>query len=190
MIKRLFEIIFSLVVLILGSPIILVSSIFIFFEDFHNPFFLQKRLGKDKKVFIIFKLRTMRANVPQVGTHEVSKDLYLKSSKYIRKLKIDELPQFLNVLLGNMTIVGPRPCLPNQSRLIKARDKYKIFKFKPGITGISQLLNIMMDQESIQAKTDSIYLSKKGNDIFFYIYCIANTVFKFDRDLNYLKRMN
>ena len=117
----------------------------------------------------------MRANVPQVGTHEVSKDLYLKSSKYIRKLKIDELPQFLNVLLGNMTIVGPRPCLPNQSRLIKARDKYKIFKFKPGITGISQLLNIMMDQESIQAKTDSIYLRKKGNDIFLYIlhsqYC-------------------
>jgi len=189
MIKRIFEILFSIIVLSLLWPIILMSSLVIFFEDFHNPFFIQKRLGKNKVNFNLIKLRTMAVDSPQLGTHEVNKNLYLKSSFLLRKFKIDELPQFINVLLGNMTIVGPRPCLPSQDKLIKARDKKRVFEFTPGITGISQLKKIMMDQEDIQSTVDSLYGKIETKSLYFYLYCIASTVYKFDRNLSLINNL-
>ena len=186
MIKRIFEVFFSIFILFLTIPLILVASLIIFFEDFQNPFFLQPRLGKNKKIFMIYKLRTMSPKAPQLGTHEVNSDLYLKSSYFIRKLKVDELPQFFNVLKGEMSIVGPRPCLPSQNNLIDARSMKGVFNFLPGITGISQLKNIMMDQEELQASVDSLYEKEETTTIYFYFYCIANTAIKLDRELKFL----
>ena len=190
MIRRVFEIFFSLTVLVLSTPFLCLFSLVIFLEDFNSPLFIQKRLGRAGKYFSLFKLRTMKVNSPQVGTHEVDDNLYLNSSKLIRKLKLDELPQFYNVLVGDMTIVGPRPCLPSQKTLIEARENNSIFAYTPGITGISQLLNIMMDEPELQAKTDRIYGDKKSQNIYFYMYCIINTVFKIDSDLKYLKTLS
>jgi lipopolysaccharide/colanic/teichoic acid biosynthesis glycosyltransferase len=119
--------------------------------------------------------------------------MYLKSSKLIRKLKIDEFPQFLNVLIGQMSIVGPRPCLPNQYKLIKERDRMNVFSHKPGITGVTQIKNIMMDQEEKQAKVDSIYNVYFGarsgvvENIKLYFYCIYRTVLK--GNLSYIDRL-
>ena len=189
MIKRIFEILFSIVVLLTLWPIILLSSLVIFIEDFHNPFFIQKRLGKNRRIFNLIKLRTMAIDSPQLGTHEVNKKLYLKSSFLLRKFKIDELPQFVNVLIGNMTIVGPRPCLPSQDKLIMARNKAHVFKFTPGITGISQLKNIIMDQEDLQSTIDSLYDKIETKTLYFYLYCIACTVYKFDRKLSLLDKI-
>ena len=186
MIKRIFEVIFSISILLLTMPIILFSSIIIFFEDFQNPLFIQPRLGKNKKIFSLYKLRTMSLKAPQLGTHEVNSALYLKSSYFIRKLKIDELPQFINVVKGEMSIVGPRPCLPSQNKLVEFRSLKGVFNFHPGITGISQLKNIMMDQEDLQSSIDSLYEKKETKTIYFYLYCMANTAIKFDRELGFL----
>ena len=193
MVKRIFEIFFSSIVLLFSFPFMFIFGLLIFFEDFKNPIFIQKRLGKNKNTFHIFKLRTMKLNSPNVGTHETNEDMYLKSSKLIRKLKIDEFPQFLNVLIGQMSIVGPRPCLPNQYKLIKERDRMNVFSHKPGITGVTQIKNIMMDQEEKQAKVDSIYNEYFGagssivENMKLYFYCIYRTVIK--GNLTYIDRL-
>ena len=195
MAKRIFEIIFSTIVLALSLPILLISVTIIFFEDFKSPIFTQLRVGKGKKPFTIYKLRTMLTSAPNVATHKTTKDQYLRSSKLIRNLKIDELPQFLNVIIGDMSIVGPRPCLTSQHKLIKERDKKSLFNHKPGITGITQLKNIMMDQEVLQAEIDSIYndffggTKKISDNVFLYFYCLINTVIKVDKKLIYLDKL-
>ena len=86
-----------------------------------------------------------------------------------------------------MTIVGPRPCLPSQNRLIEARISKGVFNFIPGVTGIAQLMNIMMDKEELQSSLDSLYDNKETKSVFFYLYCIINTAYKFDKDLKFLK---
>ena len=195
MIKRTFEICFSLIALILSFPILVIFGLQIFFEDFRSPIFTQDRVGKNKKIFKIYKLRTMKIGTPEVETHKTNTSQFLKSSRIIRKLKIDELPQFFNVLVGDMSIVGPRPCLVTQNELIEEREKWHLFDHKPGITGISQLKNVMMDQIALQANIDSIYNdffgSKKNilDNIFFYFYCIANTAVKIDAKLIYLDQL-
>ena len=195
MLKRLFEILFSLIVLTLSTPFIFFFGLIVFLEDRGNPIFCQKRLGKNKNIFTMYKLRTMKINVPNVGTHETSESMYLKSSNLIRKLKIDEFPQFFNVLIGDMSIVGPRPCLPNQRILIQEREKNNIFKHKPGITGITQIKNIMMNEEAKQAKIDSIYnyyfgvKSKKYENVILYFYCILSTLFKGKKHFRYLENL-
>ena len=131
----------------------------------------------------------MSLEAPQLGTHEVDGALYLKSSYFIRKFKIDELPQFFNVLKGEMSIVGPRPCLPSQNKLVDARSKKAVFNFLPGITGISQLKNIMMDQEELQSSIDSLYEKEETKTIYFYLYCMANTAIKIDKKLNFLNNI-
>ena len=167
----------------------------IFFEDFKNPIFIQQRVGKNKKPFKLFKLRTMHESAPNLGTHEVDDSYHLKCSNIIRKFKIDELPQFYNVLIGEMSIVGPRPCLTNQRELIKQREIRNVFSHKPGITGIAQLKGIMMDQAEKQSSIDSKYNDFFGNkrniksNIYLYFYCIINTVFRFDQKLTYLNKI-
>lgn len=195
MIKRAFEIIFSLIALILSLPLLVFFGLQVFFEDFRSPIFTQERVGKNKKIFKIYKLRTMKIDTPDIETHKTNRDQFLKSSRIIRKLKIDELPQFFNVLVGEMSIVGPRPCLSKQNDLIKEREKWHIFDHKPGITGISQLKNVMMDQIELQAQIDSIYNDFFGGEknilenIFLYFYCIANTAIKIDAKLIYLDEL-
>lgn len=141
-IKRLLDFILSFVALIVLSPFFLVISLAIKLDSKGPVFFKQKRVGKNKKHFYILKFRTMRTDTPKdMPTHMLQNpDAFItKSGKFLRKTSIDELPQIINILKGNMSIIGPRPALWNQYDLIKERDKYGANDIMPGLTGWAQI---------------------------------------------------
>ena len=171
---RFFDILFSFVGIILFFPIILIMILIGYF-DTGSPFFIQPRLGKNKKIFNLYKFRTMKLNTLSIATHLINKDYITNYGKIIRKLKFDELPQLYNVLKGEMSIVGPRPNLVNQDELIYERDKLNIYKFLPGITGLSQINNISMDNPKLLAESDSKMVTSFNYKLYFY--CILRTCF-------------
>ncbi len=140
---RLYDLVISLFITIIFSPILLLLYIICFLES-GKPFFIQKRLGKNKKLFNLFKFRTMHVDTPSVASHLVDKKLITRFGRVIRYLKLDELPQPLNVFRGEMSLVGPRPCLPEQTELIKQRQIYNIFSVNPGVTGLAQIKGVDM----------------------------------------------
>lgn len=141
-IKRIFDVIFSFfAILIFLIPMIIVAVI-IKCESKGPVIFKQKRIGKNKKEFYIYKFRTMRSDTPSnVPTHllQSSENYITKSGTFFRKTSIDELPQFFNILKGDMSIIGPRPALWNQYDLIKERDKFNANNCLPGLTGLAQI---------------------------------------------------
>jgi len=153
---------FALIGIISLIPLILFASFLVFFEDGLPIFFIQKRLGKEEKIFKLLKIRTMYNKTPNLGTHEIKVENYLKIGIFLRKTKIDELPQVLNFIIGNIDLVGPRPGLPNQDELLHFRRKYKVFRSKPGITGLGQILGYDMSNPEILAKIDNLYISNKS----------------------------
>ena len=131
------------------SPVLLIIFIICFFES-GNPLFIQERVGKNKKLFYLFKFRTMHINTPSIASHLVDKKFTTRFGREIRFLKLDELPQLFNVIKGEMSLVGPRPCLSNQTELITKRELSNIFSVKPGITGLAQIKGIdMSDPEKL-----------------------------------------
>lgn len=136
----------------------LVAAIPIALECRASPFFRQERLGRHERPFLLLKLRTMHVSTRQGGSHEVGQSSILKTGRWIRRLKIDELPQLWNVLRGEMSLVGPRPGLPMQQELLEARRAFGIFEMKPGITGVSQIRGIDMSRPWELAKHDALYL--------------------------------
>jgi lipopolysaccharide/colanic/teichoic acid biosynthesis glycosyltransferase len=175
---RCFDILFSLIGLIFLFPLL----IFIFFIgifDSGSPLFIQKRVGYNVKSFSLIKLRTMPMGVRSVGTHLI-KNIKLSSFGYfLRRTKIDEIPQLLNVLFGDMSLVGPRPCLFNQRKLISERKKRGVFKVRPGITGLAQISGIDMKTPTHLAKTDQKMI--KNMSLYNYFYYIFKTIFKIIR---------
>ena len=141
--------------LIIMSPLLI--TVFLFSSLFQAgfPLFLQQRVGREEKLFTLIKFRTMRPETGSVGTHEVNPDQVTAWGKLLRKSKIDELPQLWNVLKGEMSLVGPRPCLPNQTALIKERQRLRVFNVRPGITGLAQIQGIDMSTPDLLAKTDA-----------------------------------
>ena len=123
-------------------------------------FFFQTRIGKREKPFVVIKLRTLRVDTPNVATHKLSKIEISKFGLFLRKSKLDELPQLWNVFKGEMSLVGPRPGLPSQEELIVERRKYDLFKYKPGITGLAQMNRIDMSNPEVLAKTDHIMMTQ------------------------------
>ena len=140
--------------LILLSPFILIIALILFAEH-RKPFFIQKRVGKDQKPFNLIKFRSMSPKAANLPTHEISAHLITKTGKFIRATKLDELPQLWNVLKGEMSLVGPRPCLPTQEELIKERASRGVFSLRPGITGPAQVQNIDMSTPTKLAIEDS-----------------------------------
>ena len=164
-----YDIFISILILFFLSPVILVIFIICFFES-GNPIFIQKRVGKNKKSFNLIKFRTMKVNTPSMASHLIHKKSVTKFGRIIRLLKLDELPQLINVINGDMSLVGPRPCLFNQYELIELREKYKVFTVKPGITGLSQIKGIDMSKPQKLADTDQIMiLNMKHLDYFKYL---------------------
>ena len=149
---------FALIGLLMISPILAVCCIFIVIEDGFPIIFTQDRLGKNKTIFKIIKIRTMKKETPSIGTHENINSNFLKIKLIIRKLKLDEFPQLYNYILGDIDLVGPRPGLPNQIELKNERDKRNIFNVKPGITGLGQILNYDMSTPELLSKVDAIYI--------------------------------
>jgi|TARA_B100001964_G_C14072127_1_gene526343 O-antigen biosynthesis protein WbqP len=134
------------------------------FQSKDPIFFISDRIGEDKKVFKMIKFRTMKTNTPQINSNDlINPEKYITSfGKLLREYSLDEIPQILNVIKGDMSIVGPRPALFNQYELIKMRDKYNINLLKPGITGLAQI-NGRDNVSNIQkVKFDKEYLLRSS----------------------------
>ncbi|RUO26255.1 lipid carrier--UDP-N-acetylgalactosaminyltransferase [Aliidiomarina minuta] len=151
---RIFDFLFSLIGLILGFPVLIILFIVGLF-DTGSPLFLQKRVGRLQKPFTLVKFRTMRKDTASVASHLASADSITKFGHFLRRTKLDELPQLWNVLKGDMSLVGPRPCLFNQEELIEEREKRGVFKVRPGITGLAQVNDIDMSRPRLLAQTDA-----------------------------------
>ena len=139
--KRIFDIIFSATALLITFPLILICIVIIKLEDPSSPvFYKQKRGGKNKQFFNIYKFRTMSTNAEITGSLTIGNDLRItKSGKWLRKFKIDELPQFFNVLIGDMSVVGPRPEVEKYINLYNQKQ-LKVLKIKPGITDYASII--------------------------------------------------
>lgn len=136
--KRLFDFVMALLVLLLIFPILLISAVLVKISSQGSLFFLQKRLGKDGKVFSVYKFRTMTDKKRDVNREILKGDAEVtKVGYYLRRFKIDELPQILNILKGDMSLVGPRPCMPSQRDEFNEDGKHRIL-VKPGMTGLAQ----------------------------------------------------
>ena len=167
---RIFDIFFSFAGLIILFPIFGLIYILIYLKD-KSPLFFQERLGKNKKKFILIKFRTMKINTNNCATHLVNPNKITKLGKFLRKTKLDEIPQLWNVFLGNMSMVGPRPCLTNQKELIDAREKYGIYEIKPGITGLAQIKKIdMSDPEKLANIEYKMMCNLTLFNYFYYIF--------------------
>lgn len=154
-----------LIGLILTSPIICISLLLIWLEDGSPVIFVQDRLGINKNKFKMLKIRTMIKSAPNLGTHEIANTYYLKIGSIIRKIKVDELPQLINYLKGELELVGPRPGLPTQIKLKEYRDAYNIFSVKPGITGLAQILGYDMSNPKLLAMIDNLYIKNRSIEL-------------------------
>lgn len=134
-------------------PVLLVVTIIGLF-DTGSPIFVQERVGRNKKPFKLVKFRTMSVDTQSVASHLASNASITKLGAFLRKTKIDELPQLINVLKGEMSLVGPRPNLFNQQELIKERDALGVYGVLPGITGLAQVQNIDMSTPALLAQID------------------------------------
>ena len=169
--------IIALVSLLLLLPFFLLVALLIIIEDGFPIFFKQKRVGKDFTSFEIYKFRSMKNNTPNVATHllENPKQYLLKCGGIIRKLSIDELPNLINILKGEMVFVGPRPALYNQEDLMNLRVRFNVDKLKPGITGWAQING--RDEISIEQKValEVDYLHRKSIWLDFKIIILTFT---------------
>ena len=167
---RLFDILFSFLGIFILSPILLLLLILGFF-DTGSPIFRQERVGKDKKTFRLVKFRSMHRNAPSVATHLASASTITPFGQFLRSSKLDELPQLLNVLLGDMSFVGPRPNLFNQIELIEERKKKGVYSIRPGITGLAQINKIDMSTPQLLAETDAKMIAEMNVLLYFkYIF--------------------
>lgn len=159
MLIRLLDIIFALCGLVFGFPVLVILTIIGLF-DTGSPIFRQVRVGRNKKPFTLVKFRTMKVNTASVASHLASASAITPFGGFLRKTKLDELPQLWNVLCGDMSLVGPRPCLFNQEELIAEREQRGVLKARPGITGLAQVNEIDMSTPVLLAETDAKMLEK------------------------------
>ena len=176
---RVFDIIFSISALVLFSPMLIFFFIFDLFRS-GSPIFLQARIGKNEKKFMLYKFRTMKIDTKSAATHLISNSAITPYGQLLRYSKIDELPQLWNVIIGDMSLVGPRPCLISQHTLIRERRKRKIFKVRPGITGLAQIKGVDMSKPLLLAQTD-YKMIKKMNLLLYFYYLIMTVIFVFKK---------
>ncbi|WP_418556205.1 sugar transferase [Longibaculum muris] len=176
-IKRMIDFILSLIGLILLSPVFIVLCFWIKMDSNGPILFKQKRFGKNKTFFYIYKFRTMRTDTPNdMPTHMLSDpDQYItRAGKFLRKTSLDELPQIINILKGEMAIIGPRPALWNQDDLIAERDRYHANDIKPGLTGWAQINGRDELEIEVKAKLDGDYM--KHMSFLFDVKCFFGTI--------------
>ena len=172
---RCFDFLFSLIGLMFLLPL-LVLIFLIGLIDNGSPLFIQSRVGYNFKSFSLIKFRTMPMGVRSAGTHLIKNIKLSPFGNFLRKTKIDEIPQLINVLFGDMSLVGPRPCLFNQRKLINERKKRGLYKVRPGITGLAQISGINMKNPTLLAKTDQKMI--KSISLYNYFYYIFKTIFQ------------
>ena len=150
---RLLDLVLAAMGILLLSPVVFVL-IALGAYYLGSPFFVQQRVGRGQKIFTLLKLRSLPIGTPSVPTHLVGNLKLTPFGNFLRRTKLDEIPQLWNVLTGDMSLVGPRPCLPNQQELIVAREKLGVFEVRPGITGLAQVNKIDMSTPQMLAETD------------------------------------
>ena len=151
---RLLDLIFALIGLVLGAPVLLVIYT-VSLLNTGSPLFRQQRVGRNQIPFTLVKFRTMRLDTASVASHLVDASAVTPLGAFLRRSKLDELPQLWNVLKGDMSLVGPRPCLFNQTELINERALRAVFDARPGITGLAQVSNIDMSTPKLLAEVDA-----------------------------------
>lgn len=170
---RLLDLVLSIIGLAVGLPVLIVLML-VGFLDTGSPLFLQQRVGRHQKPFTLVKFRTMRKDTVHTASHLVDASAVTPIGRFLRRVKLDELPQLWNVLKGEMSLVGPRPCLPSQDRLIAEREKLGVFAVRPGITGLAQVRGIDMSTPELLAQTDAEML--KNLRVKTYLSLIIQTV--------------
>lgn len=170
---RFFDVLFSALGLLLGLPLLLMLALLGLF-DTGSPLFRQVRVGRNQEPFTLVKFRTMRLDTVSVATHLASASSITKFGHFLRRTKLDELPQLWNVLKGEMSLVGPRPGLFNQQELTQARAQRGVYAARPGITGLAQVQGIDMSTPELLAATDRKMLD--GLNIASYFRYIFLTV--------------
>ncbi len=165
-VTRIFDVIFSVLGLVVASPVLLfiyVAGLF----DTGSPLFKQERVGRHKKPFVLVKFRTMTVGTASVATHLAASASVTRMGAFLRRTKLDELPQLWNVLKGEMSLVGPRPNLFNQSELIVEREALGVYKVRPGITGLAQVAGIDMSTPALLAETDAKMIRELSLSLYF-----------------------
>lgn len=167
---RFFDFTIALLGLVCSSPI-LVALTFIGFFDTGSPIFRQERVGRDKKPFTLIKFRTMKVGTASVASHLASASSITLFGHFLRRTKLDELPQLWNVLKGEMSLVGPRPGLFIQKELTESRERLGVFSVRPGITGLSQVNKIDMSKPLMLAESDAKMIAEMSVPNYFkYIF--------------------
>lgn len=162
---RILDFMLALMGTVVLSPVFVVVYILGLF-DTGSPLFVQERVGKNQEGFKLLKFRTMSVDTKSVGTHLVNSASITKLGGFLRKTKLDELPQLINVLKADMSLVGPRPCLFNQKELRKEREKRGVFGVLPGITGLAQVNEIDMSTPKLLSEWDQ----RMNKDMWFGLY--------------------
>ena len=159
-IKRVFDVVLAVLLIIGLLPFYVIISLIIFIQDFGTPIFKQMRVGKDGEEFLFYKFRSMPLKTPNVESHQKDKLKITPFGKFIRRTNLDELPQFFNVLKGDMSFIGPRPPIPSQEKLITMRRENKSLFLKPGLTGWAQVNSYDNMPEDVKAKFDGEYAER------------------------------
>jgi O-antigen biosynthesis protein WbqP len=184
LVKYTLDFIFACILLIILGPILLLPiALLIKFTSKGPVFFQQKRFGKNKKFFLLFKFRTMLTDTPKdVPTHQLKNpgQWITPIGKFLRKTSLDELPQLINILKGDMSFIGPRPALWNQNDLISERDRYGANSLRPGLSGWAQVNGRDTLPIPQKAKLDGEYVKKQSLTFDFYI--LIKTIFKVFKD--------
>jgi O-antigen biosynthesis protein WbqP len=160
--KRAFDVAACLLFLLIFWPILAVIIIAIRLQSPGSAIFTQIRVGKGGRLFTCYKLRTMYAGTANLPTHQVQPSSVTALGEHLRRFKIDELPQLCNVLIGDMSLVGPRPCLPSQVELVAARRRLGVLEVRPGITGLAQVSGVDMSDAGRLAEIDAQYVRNQS----------------------------
>ena len=171
---RLLDILLSAFGLLITLPLFLCILV-IGYIDNRSPLFFQQRVGRARQPFTLIKFRSMARETQSVGTHLVDRNAITPLGRFLRKTKLDELPQLVNVLLGDMSLVGPRPCLPNQVELIEERDRRGVYEVVPGITGLAQINHVDMSTPRKLAIYDRLMI-RKLNLRRYFCFLVATVV--------------
>lgn len=165
---RLFDFTFAFIGIVVLFPLMIVIFLISIFDN-GSPIFKQKRMGKDRKPFTLYKFRTMFKTTAFLPTHLINKSSVTPFGLFLRKSKLDELPQLFNVLFGSMSLVGPRPNLLNQTDLIEFRTNLGVYNVRPGITGLSQIHGIDMSNPLLLSQTDASMIKKFSIKLYFVL---------------------
>ena len=170
---RISDLLLSALGLLVLFPILCLLAVIGWFDN-RSPLFRQHRVGRYQQPFVLVKFRTMRPDTASVATHLADSSAVTSYGRFLRRTKLDELPQLWNVLHGDMSLVGPRPCLFNQHELIAERGLRGVFDVRPGITGLAQVQGIDMSTPELLAKTDAEMIASLNiMNYFRYIFLTA-----------------